>query len=761
MKVLSLLLLGLSSRALSQVLDEAAQVNDEGRAPSWGNQLQRQTKAAASIIPPEAHGAYCTAIMGWYNGNCSDPGRDPAIGTTFCDDSTFEKLPSPLWIDLNHCYANPNLKGRAVTFFGETPDQKKIMEFHMIFKSFNLDDIPNKYQGVNCDINGSCECPRALLDLKQRFLQEQSCDDTDEYSCISENFYGDNDQCFVPSTFKYADGKHNIWCSMMAEVVQAAGCDTQLGIPDSAYLSNCTGITGWYDSCSESSINDDDDIAGCSTGFTHLAEPLFIDLDNCFANPYLNQRSVTFYGRAPDGIIKEFHLIFKSDNFGDFRPMNCTDEGMCQCSPALRILKEELTSKGGCDDLNADVYACESGDFYGATDRCYIPATWEGDDGKFYCSMVARIESFEPCDESLISSNLTAPTKTPTSIPVVGPEPTSPPGPEPTSLQPTTNPTAPSPTPAVPEPTSIPASETPVPPTKAPNTTIFAPSQAPSPLIPRSGSTFNTAIVGWWNECSSPDTDDGSYCAGGSKVEIADGPIYIDFNTCYSNPNFPGRSVSFFTPDDRGDLLSFHLVFTKRNTFEAYSPKSCRDGVCGCNEPTSLGALRNQMVDEKKCFSDAIDGIICITETSKGIKDECYVPLVEGISTDEGNRLLCAMVAEVQTVPRGQTSPASSSNSGADAAGTAMISILGGILVVGAFMVVAFAFLKIRRMQARRRFDHADANVDEDEVEWVRRDSHNPQYSTSHQHRIDEPDGLFKHGNVGITRRIDDDFSIS
>jgi hypothetical protein len=104
-------------------------------------------------IPTDAHDAYCTAIMGYYD-RCNRLDNDAPETATMCDGANYVPLPKPVFIDLVTCYANPfNADGNSVTFFGRTPDQQKVLEFHMIFHDSASKDLKPR----NCEKDGACD----------------------------------------------------------------------------------------------------------------------------------------------------------------------------------------------------------------------------------------------------------------------------------------------------------------------------------------------------------------------------------------------------------------------------------------------------------------------------------------------------------------------------------------------------------------------------------------------------------------------------
>jgi hypothetical protein len=268
-------------------------------------------------------------------------------------------LPEPLFIDLNKCYQNPNLPQHSISFFGETPDKKKVMEFHLVFK----DNISPPYSPALCNSKGVCECSPTVYALKKQFLSSGRCEDTDEYTCIGEDFWGVTDDCFVPASDIGAND--GLACSMVAKLQQFGPCDVVLDIPPPAYDAYCTAITGWYDNCVDPSPDGNLDM--CSSGNFHsLDAPLFIDLNTCYMNPELQGQSVTFFGKA-DGMVTQFHLILPEGKGKDLLPNRCQVTGACQCPKALKDLKKQFLKNGGCEPTSE--YFCLAQPFFGDTDR--------------------------------------------------------------------------------------------------------------------------------------------------------------------------------------------------------------------------------------------------------------------------------------------------------------------------------------------------------------------------------------------------------
>jgi hypothetical protein len=208
------------------------------------------------------------------------------------------------------------------------------------------------------------------------------------YSCLWEDFYGDNDECFIPATL-VVDAT-TVVCSLVAKVQQYAPCDTVLDIPNAAVDAYCTAITGWYDTCEMENVCD-------VGGFDALIDPLFIDFDHCYSNPVMDQQSISFWGKDKDDKVQQFNLIVKSPD-SKYMPSTCDEFGKCQFSKDLRALRKKFLKAGKCEPTND--YYCLSEEYFGDTDRCFVPATVDFGDNGFHCSMVARVEQFDPCVKS-------------------------------------------------------------------------------------------------------------------------------------------------------------------------------------------------------------------------------------------------------------------------------------------------------------------------------------------------------------------------
>lgn len=585
-------------------------------------------------IPAAAHAAYCTAITGYYD-KCNRLPIDAPDTATMCDGAKYTPLASPLFIDLVTCYANPNqADGNSVTFFGATPDKTKILEFHIIFH----DSATDLYKPTNCDQNGACQCSPALLTLKKKFLADGGCQNSDDYSCLSEDWYGDTEQCFIPATDVTVGG--NFRCALTAKVQQFGPCDTVLDIPDEAFDTFCTGITGWYDKCA---ISTDDNGSLCDGGnFFPLDKPMWVDLDTCYVNPFLNKQSLSFFGKMPDGSLREFHMVFLSDS-SPYVPTSCQASGACQCTQALIDLKAKFIADGDCQSTTD--YFCMSEIFYGDTDHCYVPATSWMPSGDLGCAVVARIEEFEPCNKADRNRDDTpaVPASVPASVPSPWPVTVSTPAPTPTPGP------SPAPTPVPP----VPAQPAPVPPPPVPadipydshsTTNPFSSSDGIVVIPPTAHTSYCTAIMGWYNGCSNPeDPNDATttMCAKAQYVPLPD-PLFIDLTKCYQNPMLPQHSISFFgeTPDKK-KVMEFHLVF-KKKVAAPYAPTMCTSkGVCDCT-PTIL-ALKKQFLASGHC--DNTDDYSCIGEDFWGVTEDCFVPATD-VGASDG--LACSMVAKLQ-----------------------------------------------------------------------------------------------------------------
>lgn len=338
--------------------------DDNNNAPSPVNHLIERpvpSDDGTVVIPPIAHAAYCTAIMGWYDG-CSQPSSNDDPDATMCSEARYYPLAEPEFINLNKCYQNPRIQQHSITFFGETPDKKKIMEFHLVFKQ----PMADPYVPQLCNVMGVCECPPKIVALKKKFLAAGKCKDSDLYSCIGEDFWGVTNECFVPASDVGAS--NGLACSMAAKLQQFGPCDVVLDIPPAAYDAYCTAITGWYSACIDTEDTEDPNQSMCPPeSFNALPAPLFIDLNTCYKNPTMPAHSVSFFGRGDDGVVTEYHMLFKQGKGEHLIPTNCNLDGACQCPKALVDLKKRFVASGGCSDTSE--YMCLSEAFFGDTDR--------------------------------------------------------------------------------------------------------------------------------------------------------------------------------------------------------------------------------------------------------------------------------------------------------------------------------------------------------------------------------------------------------
>jgi len=233
------------------------------------------------------------------------------------------------------------------------------------------------------------------------------------------------------------------------------------------------------------------------------------------SHPYHDGRSIGSIRRGnADGNIKESHHIFKSNGPDECRPFSCEPTGGsgCTCPPVIVKLKAQFEA---AERYSTSAYSCTSGDFDGDTDRCFVPATTIGfGDPDFYCSMLARVEQFLPCDKTLISCSGTNPTG---------------------DAPPTTTP-APS------------GSDMPSPAGAIPTTPPAATSDSGVVVLTDCGPPYHMAITSWWATCTKPTSGD----SAGTKVAPVDGP-----------------SVSFFTADN-GHVLFYHLLFITQCERTAY-----------------------------------------------------------------------------------------------------------------------------------------------------------------------------------------------
>jgi hypothetical protein len=659
----------------------------------WNDNVRHSRQLEDKVaIPEEAQGVFCTAITGWY-----DSCEVPSGNQTYCAGTKPTVLQDPVFIDLLHCYSNPYFEGRSVSFFGESPDETKILEFHIIFKT---EDSEHSLKPINCQSNGVCDCSQDLITLKYNFLEKGGCQDGEDYSCLSEDFWGVNEECFVPASFQFSED--GIWCSMAAQVQRFGPCDTELDIPLQAYDTHCTAITGWYGSCNRKDDGSTDELCDSST-FMPLEKPLFIDLEACYTNPEMDDFTISFFGRANYGRVKQYHLIFNESAPDKFRPLKCASDGSCICSDALFELKEELvTNATACNDNPNGLYTCLAEDFnHGLTDRCYIPTTQETIYG-FRCAMAARIEHFLPCNLSELGFGVVQTSEVDTAG--IFPD----------------------------------------------NVTDTDGVEATENEIGNTKFNIPLLIKGWWTDCTQSTETEANLCRGGNLVEPEGGSIVVDFKSCYSNPNFDPRAVSFFSKSPKGGITGFHIMFVSDASYSKLAPSDCKSGVCDCALPSELGNLKEKLVADGDCGADTFEGVICSAKTVEQKDNNCYVPFMEEIISSKGSRLYCSMVAELDfkfpdlsqdsgveiqgeaEEPRIEQVPSKGSTTQHD--NTRKISttgaIIGSLMIATVILCTVLAVQRTKKMRNDRAKEFGFGDDGEEEIVWIPTNAYNPKFTT-------------------------------
>jgi hypothetical protein len=289
-----------------------------------------------------------------------------------------------------------------------------------------------------------------------------------------------------------------------------------------------------------------------------------------------------------DGYKKEFPLIFNND---------AAYTGACTCPGALLTLNDQFLTAGVCVDTKD--YTCEGIDFFGTDSRCYVPATADLANG-YQCSLTARIEKYMPCNKAAIG-NPGSNTITPPAATVAPPAVATDPPPAVTDPPPAADATA----------TAFSFQTQPPPPTNEngdDNGDMQDQKDTPvcdeSIVIPGKAHflVYCMAIMGWYNTCTYPDPntpDDDDSCGGATLTEL-DAPLFVDLDSCYSNPNLGGKSVSFFgeTPDKQ-KVMEFHLIF-EQGIKAPYGPLNCDSrGVCECSDTRKV--LEQQFLAAGEC----------------------------------------------------------------------------------------------------------------------------------------------------------------
>jgi hypothetical protein len=399
------------------------------------------------------------------------------------------------------------------------------------------------------------------------------------------------------------------------------------------------------------------------------------------------------------GKVKEYNIIFKSSGADEYRPLKCDEFGVCTFSDGLLALKDQFNLKGGCQDDPNGVLTCVSKDFAGVTERCFVPSKLGQS-----CSMSARLEHFAPCDVSELGFGEAETTTDP------------PGGPGTVAAGPVSSPT-----------TSPPSS----PPVSG---------ASPESGQPDSGETSNLVINGWWTDCNLPTEAEPDSCRGGSLVAPANGAILINFDSCYANPNFDPRGVSFYTVDGNGGaVIGFHLLFASDAAYSLLAPTDCNGGVCYCSLPRTLRDLRQEILDQGSCGGSIFDGVKCVSERIVSSREACYVPVLEDVSTPSGNKLYCAMAADIDFQVAGAASPSQDpGSSGLPEWAIALISLV--ILLI--FFVLAVGFVRYRRTC---EFFSTD---DEEEEVWVTPRPHDYKFTRRALNTDDTGDGVWKQSNI-------------
>lgn len=182
---------------------------------------------------------------------------------------------------------------------------------------------------------------------------------------------------------------------------------------------NYSAIMGWYDGCGTSF---DDRCDGLL--YTHLPEPLYLELDTCYVNPN-SDSSVTYYKQVPAGNIVAFSVIFTNEAFAQM-PKDCNQKGQCSCGKDFGLIQREV-GESSCNDLFSFTYQCRSQVFSGLAEEqasCYVPhytSFLRDDDEILKCSMVAAITSLPPGTEAPTPTTIQAPDVDQTAAPSISP----------------------------------------------------------------------------------------------------------------------------------------------------------------------------------------------------------------------------------------------------------------------------------------------------------------------------------------------------
>ena len=491
------------------------------------------------------------------------------------------------------------------------------------------------------------------------------------------------------------------------------------------------GITAWHDSCEDVTS----DLCGGAGEAIPLADPLYFEYDWCYSNPHLERRSVSFFGPDESGKPQMYNIIFiNEDGLFKYSPTGCDKRGQCPCNdpPALGELRDQiLADKASCTDPGGVLtFECEVKPFTGDTSTCWVPSFVSvgkfpnGHD--FYCSMVADIDVFpsglEPTSEPADQDN-------------EGTEPT----PEPADQD--NEPT--------PEPADQDNEPTPEPADQDDGTDPF-PVDTISKKSEKASELDYTAITGWWNGCTIKESDNNAddECTEATNIRITD-PLYLDLETCYSNPNLAHHSVSFFLKDDNGQAYSYHVLFDSSASWDDFKPICDHRGKCSCESSGKLSDYRKSLFPAQDCVGGT--GFTCKRDIFVGFSSDCYVP-AQDIFFGE---LVCSMAASLQQIPfsgddgpgDGLSNQAPTSSSESDKGGLANWSVVG--IVVAILCTVIFLLFAAMRFRPTRAFFSPDEffTVDEDE-EWVRSRSHKSKFTRRSMDTGEQGDGLWKKENM-------------
>jgi hypothetical protein len=322
-------------------------------------------------IPSSATMAYCTAIVGWYD-SCN-------LQST-CDGAQLTEI-DPLFLDFDHCYANPNASflGKAISFFGQD-DSGNVKEFHLLFPNEN-----NEYtESLSCGTNGACECTEKLQSLKSQFLINGTCENTDVYECMARDFIGvKNDECYIPISGAAGDIFHykDFICAMAASLKQFEPCSqshpsqapvigdasfssesptsfdsiapvteipvSQSPVADSSFdLSpvekaaemNYIAITGWWNGCKmkEGSGNGYNECVGATN--VRLQDPIYLNLETAYINPDIDHHSITFYLKNDEeNQVYSYNLLFNHSQYWKSFLPSCNEHGECDIESSAEL----------------------------------------------------------------------------------------------------------------------------------------------------------------------------------------------------------------------------------------------------------------------------------------------------------------------------------------------------------------------------------------------------------------------------------------